>query len=361
MLKKVKKLITDLQRKKQPANPNVSNWRVQDTANLTEVGITHRLHYTQEIRLPLLLISEIQRSGGTFLSQLMDGHPQIHSHPYELKIGRPIKYIWPKLDLAARPEVWWENLKEKHVIVHSRGGYKKAGSGTKEDLGLPFIYSEPLQKKLFVRMASSYPQPPTQRQILDAYVTSYFNGWIDYQGLYRDPATLKYWSGFVPRLTVSEEQCAAYFRDYPDGHLLSVIRNPLSWFASANKHRSFEYKLEESAELWNQASRAALRNLANYPDRVTLLHFDDLVKNTEATMRAVCARIGLDFHPALLKPTFNGFPISANSSFTAGAPGTILKASVERGKELPAASADYLKKHTESTYREALSHTVKAA
>ena len=31
---------------------------------------------------PLALISQIQRSGGSLLSQLFDGHPEIHPHPH---------------------------------------------------------------------------------------------------------------------------------------------------------------------------------------------------------------------------------------------------------------------------------------
>ena len=44
------------------------------------------------VNQPLLLISQVQRSGGTLLSQLFDGHPQVHAHPHELKIGYPEKW-----------------------------------------------------------------------------------------------------------------------------------------------------------------------------------------------------------------------------------------------------------------------------
>ena len=47
-----------------------------------------------------MLISQVQRSGGTLLSQLFDGHPEVHAHPHELYIGKPKKWDWPPLDLA---------------------------------------------------------------------------------------------------------------------------------------------------------------------------------------------------------------------------------------------------------------------
>ena len=43
--------------------------------------------------------------------------------------------------------------------------------------------------------------------------------------------------------------------------------------------------------------------------------FDDLVLRTGAVMETICARVGLDFDPILLKPTFNTMPIMSNSNF----------------------------------------------
>jgi len=58
-----------------------------------------RTDHVVRVREPMVLVSQIQRSGGTLLSRLFDGHPECHAHPYELKIGH--KARWPKLDLTA--------------------------------------------------------------------------------------------------------------------------------------------------------------------------------------------------------------------------------------------------------------------
>jgi len=333
-------------------------WETGDSSSLFESSIARRLDYIQEIKQPLLLISEIQRSGGTLMSQLLDGHPEIYAHPHELKIGRPSKFYWPRLDLSAGPDEWWEGLRENQVVKHAALGYRKGQSADKQkEKPLPFIFSQGLQERIFKKMASSCPRP-TQRQILDAYATSYFNGWIDYQGLYRDSTSVRFWSAFVPRLATSEEQCAAFFSDYPDGYLLSVIRNPASWFVSARRHKPEEYILEKAAELWVESTSAAMRNSSRYPGRVLLVHFDSLVKDTEATMRAVCGRLGMAFSESLVVPTFNSLPMSANSSFNASPAGSILKASVGRGQQLTAAESSYLLERTEACYREVLTQVV---
>jgi len=79
----------------------------------------------------LALISQIQRSGGSLLSQLFDGHPEIYAHPDELKIGFPEKYIWPKIDLNDTPENWFSILFEDSVLKHFRKGYNKGHKSEK--------------------------------------------------------------------------------------------------------------------------------------------------------------------------------------------------------------------------------------
>jgi hypothetical protein len=45
------------------------------------------IDHIRPVTSPLVLISQIQRSGGSLLSQLLDGHPELDAHPHELKIG----------------------------------------------------------------------------------------------------------------------------------------------------------------------------------------------------------------------------------------------------------------------------------
>ena len=65
-----------------------------------------RMRHLIEVRQPLVLIAQPNRSGGTLLSQLFDGHPQLHVHPWELEIGDRWDE-WPELDLE-RTAAWAE-------------------------------------------------------------------------------------------------------------------------------------------------------------------------------------------------------------------------------------------------------------
>jgi hypothetical protein len=84
-----------------------------------------RKTYAVPVDQPLVLVSQVQRSGGTLMSQLFDGHPQCFAHPHELYIGKPEKWDYPDLNLTASPETWIEQLYEKPTLKHFRSGYQK--------------------------------------------------------------------------------------------------------------------------------------------------------------------------------------------------------------------------------------------
>ena len=98
--------------------------------------VEHRAARLVEVDQPLVLISQIQRSGGTLLSQLFDHHPQLHAHPHELHTGHPNKEAWPALDMK-RPGDWFPTLYERPAKRSFNEGYRKlvslkaAGDGAK--------------------------------------------------------------------------------------------------------------------------------------------------------------------------------------------------------------------------------------
>ena len=79
--------------------------------------------------LPLVMISQAPRSGGTLLAQLFDGHPDLLVFPHELKWGGQIKHAWPKVDPADGPQrvaaaLIASNL--RNISAFNLGGYTKA-------------------------------------------------------------------------------------------------------------------------------------------------------------------------------------------------------------------------------------------
>ena len=78
----------------------------------------------QPVRLPLVMVSQVERSGGSLMAQLFDGHPQLLAHPHELKIGYPNKRVWPPLNVADVDEQF-RLLFELNNIDFFQNGYSK--------------------------------------------------------------------------------------------------------------------------------------------------------------------------------------------------------------------------------------------
>lgn len=284
------------------------------------------------VRQPLLLISQIQRSGGSLLTQLLDGHPQLHVHPSELHIGRPNKYFWPKLNLKLAAADVFFDLCEHTARLHATEGYAKEGAHTQRRL--PFVFCATLQARLFGRALGIFGQA-TQRAVLDAYATSYFNAWLDYQMLYRDPAQVKYWVSFVARLAMAPQEIKRYFSDYPDGLLVSVVRDPVSWYASASRYMPERYgNVDTATALWLESTQVALFQYQKRKKKVLLLSFEQLVRQPLPTLRKLYRFAGLD-DSAKQVPTFNGIPMEANSSFVAPVAGAIIEAADRTEHVLP--------------------------
>ncbi|MFO1486099.1 MAG: sulfotransferase [Verrucomicrobiaceae bacterium] len=263
---------------------------------------------------PMLLVSQVQRSGGTLLSQLFDGHPELHAHPHELKIGRPDKTDWPQLNLADQRKLF-DMVWEENTEFFLKNGYRKDIKGRKEKELFRALFLPSLMRSIFNKsLAAKSSGQLTQRQVLNAYFTAYFNGWVDNRNLWGEK---KYVAAFVPSLSSKTASVSRFWTDYPDGKLIFLTRDPCSWYASATKYDAKKFSgLDQGFNEWMTSSESILEWRQKMPDQTMLYRFEDLVSRTEAVMRSICRHTGLTFCPALLEPTFNGRPIRASSSFT---------------------------------------------
>lgn len=306
-----------------------------------------------EVKAPLILISQVQRSGGSLLSQLFDGHSQILAHPHELKIGHPLKSNWPPIRPEFSAEKQFKILFEPATIQMCRAGYSK---GKKDTERRNFFFLPLAQRELF-RAAMERGDRSDERHVLNSYFTSYFNAWLNMRTTI--PAA-RYITGFVPGMSSDPANMERFWRAYPDGFLVSVIRSPLQWFPSARRLGDGTKlgDLERAAERWRASTEAALREQDRCGQRVILVHFDDLIANTAAVMRHVCERTGLEFEPSLLNPTFNGEPMGANTSFEKVTRGQVSSAPLRRDRHLSPEDRDYLTRHCMPHYEQAAARTI---
>jgi Sulfotransferase family len=302
------------------------------SGNLDDIAsfiITHVV----PLRAPLVLVSQAQRSGGSLLSQLFDGHPALAAHPGELPEN------WPVLDPHLGVEANFRLLFNLKLGRQTRRGYVKGGDRLLSDEGLLIdrnperhrFFEVPRVRYLVFKNLFEARTPKCQRDVFDYYFTAFFNAWLDYQGRLDGK---KWISGFAPRFAFEETRVAAFFGCYPDGRLIQIIRDPRSWYGSAKKHRVLgPMTREQVLYLWMTSAESMLRNRNRYGDRVIILTFEDLVGYTEPVMRGLASKLSIDFDPILLDPTFNGQRIRANSSVAVKEPG-ITRSALARGSIL---------------------------
>lgn len=277
------------------------------------------------IMQPMVLISQLQRSGGTFLNRLLDGHPELHVHPYELHIGHPTKTDWPILDLTAGADAWLEILRQNFIERLFADGYRK---GLHVHASLSFSVVPSFLERLFRILCAEQP-PETPRQVLDRYLTAFFNAWVDCQGLREEP---KKWVGaFAPRVAWGQSR-NRFLADYPDGRIVAVHRDPRAWYASAHRFKDKYSDFEEALALWRRGTQETLTARRERPEQVFVLTYEALVQEPERVMRTLADWLRIAWHPILLRPTFNRQATVANSSHGAGDIG-IRAESLERWRE----------------------------
>ena len=271
-----------------------------------------RLEHLVPVREPLVLISQIQRSGGTLLSQLFDGHPECHAHPHELSFAYLNEPRASSIDLASA-ERSYEVVGEPRLAKRFRAGYRKpaARPGDADADVFPFLLLPGLQRRIFDACFAEGAE--SDRDVLDCYFTSFFNAWLDNQNLYAAPKRLV--TAFAPRLVRKQPAVERLFGAYPDGFLVSIVREPRAWFASARLQKERYADVGHAITRWRRSAEAALDAGERFGDRVVVVTYEDLVSRTGETMAWLAGRLGLSSAPELLVPTFNGRPIRANSSY----------------------------------------------
>jgi hypothetical protein len=291
--------------------------RAPDGAAATSLArpLAVRRENVQPVDQPLALICQAPRSGGTLLGRLFDGHPQCHAHPHELHIGDRRPHTWPDLGLDEAPEAWWFKLEEERLGQMFEKGKRqiplKAQGERPEESHLPFLLPPTFQRDVFLQEIERRSPIESEREILNAYMTSLFNGWLDNQNLVGPE---KRWVvAFSPRRAWADG-LDKLFELYPDGRMISILRDPESWFSSA-KGRDPEADPEALIEQWQRSAREMVEAKGRFPESVVIVRFDDLVRDTEPAMRALSSFLAIDYDPVLATPTFNGYPVGANSSY----------------------------------------------
>lgn len=312
-----------------------------------------RLKQPLRVSQPLVLISQIQRSGGSLLSQLFDGHPQLLAHPYELKVGYPDKQYWPRdVGGVTADDLFFTHVDKWLETAAIYGLTKQTKKEWAEEESLPFLFPLDLFRSIFLSELNAFSPKLPARRILDAYFTAFFSSLLT-EGA-PDSVGARYVAAFAPRVGTHPTEAQRFFETYPDGRLIHVLRNPLAWYASARGHHRGYRDMQLAVGAWVDTTRGAARIKREFGERMAVIRYEDLVLSSEAVMGRLADWLGIEMEPSLLLPTFCGIPIRADSSYKDQAVKTgISTASVERYRnELADDEKRYIKEAVGEAYED---------
>ena len=262
--------------------------------------ITNTIDFKSD--LPLILIAQPPRSGGTLVRNLFDNHPNCHTFPHELS-------------LVSQPDIWTRFLShdnESFKLLRDDWVVQLNVRGVDKNPESIFMFSRKLQKQLFLNGTGK-----NNKEIINDYLASFFQSWINYSN---SQAIAKYFLAFSPIPLKSIDEIENFFKTYPDGYRVQIVRNPLAWWASdgfaSDKNSPTRQDPEEyTRRMWLSAINIGLRAKDKFPDRYILLDYDQLITRPEESMELLCNSLNLEFSPELLCPTLNGVPRWSMSTY----------------------------------------------
>lgn len=255
----------------------------------------------KKIKLPLILISQIQRSGGTMITQLFDNHSEVLSYPHELRVFNP---AWNFLSFK---NFYTFKMEPFASMARNKKYVKNASIKNQESHHLKFDLN--FQKFIFDKYSQT--DDGNLREQFNFYFTSFFNS---FENLKTSINKKKYILAFIPRSNLYKKNFEIFSKTYPDGFIVSLIREPLSWLSSAIKH-SLEYKdVNYALKIWYDTTKLTL-NMKQNRNKIILVNFEDIITKPKKTLKKLCKKLKINYSESLAIPTFNGEKILSDSSF----------------------------------------------
>lgn len=261
-----------------------------------------------------VLVNSLQRSGGTLLARLLDGHSTVASMPFEY-LYAPQKVRFPNedevcADLNELADIQKTLLLEKNFKRLEQKDFFSKDLYTKNKLS--FNYSDYLERvrKLAFR---SHESADYDRALSLAF-EAFFQIWRKEES--SNPTV------FVNHLSMAcFAEAERFYSLVPGGRLIQTVRDPYSWYASMKRH--FEVRdddvvyLTSALHVWLEATLRGVAAQHLWPDQYKAISYADMVRAPEKTMRALAEWLSIGWEDVLTEPTIGGEVWGGNSAFGA--------------------------------------------
>jgi hypothetical protein len=251
------------------------------------------------------MISAMYENGGNTTQRFLDGHPELFSYPFESQLGTryvtdylssvfPVKYRWPVFPLHAEAAEDYETIIDEECKVRLKTPHSS------KFRGYPLRMSDARRKEIFLGL--THGRERTRALLVEAFFRASAEAWEDA----RRSRAERVYVGYSPIVVVDADKILA---DFPEAHVLHVVRNPWSAYADTKK-RAVPLSLAHYITGWCLNQQSALTCVAQAPDRAHILRFEDLIADPVAELTRLLARLGVGRADSLGQPSWNGQPLT---------------------------------------------------
>jgi len=218
----------------------------------------------------------------------------------------------------------------RHLINASFEGM----SFTDDGMRYPFKFDFKTFARSFLNTLAQTDQPG---EIAMGYKKAIQCGWINCT-FGDDKRVYARQQGHRNYLYPGEDTVRFVMDNIPDMVVVEMVRDPIYQIGSAMRADS-RLNLESAIVQWIFAYHRMRNCLQQYPNRYMICRYEDLAKNTTATMTRIVNFMNIEFDPILTEPTFNGQPWLGNSQFTRNK-----KLSPRKNPQLEKQQVDYIQR-----------------
>ncbi|WP_204105821.1 MULTISPECIES: sulfotransferase [Spirulina sp. CCY15215] len=266
-----------------------------------------------------LMLGAMYENGGNTTHRFLDGHPQMFVYPFESQIGTklvsdrmssifPVKYRYPVFSLDAT------SYQDYKAIIDEEGKVRARTPHVSKFRHIEFDFNDDERCEIYQKYIAETGR--SRANNVAAFFKSTFDAWKDYNRTGKE----QFYVGYSPIFVVDAPKI---LEDFPNAHVLHVVRNPWSAYADTKK-RPVPHSLADYMLGWTLNQYYALLYQEKYRDRLHIVRAEDVMQDPYNTLGKVCEKLGLERADSLKIPSWNGKPLEEVYPW-----GTIRKATPE--------------------------------